>query len=159
MKGFRDLAPDADLPDRPNPYHQLRIDRKSPCAAIEGFQPLADAAEIDEPVNRPQHLIGRHMPLKTEAVKQRFLFTCLFTHDQAGPPVASESDYRQRGKWDSFNRIQRIPAVQRPIIHQCPNNALTPTSKYTCYRGRLLKLGSFEFYQVKPIFNGGEGGI
>jgi hypothetical protein len=88
-----------------HPQHQLRINRGSACVAIKRLQPFADIAKINEPINRPQHVIERNMPLKTKALKQRFLRTYLFTHHRANPPQPSESDHSQQSKREFFNRI------------------------------------------------------
>jgi hypothetical protein len=97
-----------------HPQHQLRIDRGSACIAVKGLQPLANIAEFNEPVNRPQHVVTRNMPLETEAVKQRFLRSGPLTHHRADPPDVSESDCRQQCKSEFFNSILALPAA-----HQC----------------------------------------
>jgi hypothetical protein len=41
---------------------------------------LAHAGQIDAPVDRPQHMVGRHMPLQAEAEEQRLLQHRPLTH-------------------------------------------------------------------------------
>jgi hypothetical protein len=64
-----------DVTHDQHPQHQFGIDRGPTHVAVKGLQPLAYAAKVNEPVNRPQHMIGRNMPFETEAVEQRRLPT------------------------------------------------------------------------------------
>ena len=87
--------------------------------AVERTQPLADIAKINKPVDRSQHVIGRHMPLETEAVKQRFLRPSPLAHHRAAPPPlvpATESDHHHRGKRDFFNGINNIADIKQPCL-------------------------------------------
>ncbi|PAV72877.1 hypothetical protein WR25_24559 [Diploscapter pachys] len=68
------LGPDAHaIADDEHPDHQLRIDRGATRVTIKGLQLLANARQVDEPVDRAQQMIRRHVPLQAEAVKQRLL--------------------------------------------------------------------------------------
>ncbi len=59
---------------------QLRVDRRPAHLAVERPQVRADARQVDKAVNRAQQVIGRHMPLKAELVKQRRLLGRPLTH-------------------------------------------------------------------------------
>ena len=68
------LGPDADaVADDQHPDHQLGIDRGPTGRAVERPQMLANARQVDEPVDRAQQMIRRNMPLQVEAVEQRLL--------------------------------------------------------------------------------------
>ena len=68
------LGADADaVADDQHPDHQLRIDRGPADLAVERPQMLARSGQIDEPVDRAQQVIGRHVPLEAELVEQRLL--------------------------------------------------------------------------------------
>jgi hypothetical protein len=57
------------IADNQHPDHQLRVDRGPPHVAVKRSEPIADAAKIDEPVDRPQQVIRRHVPLDAEPVE------------------------------------------------------------------------------------------
>ena len=65
-----------------HPDHQLGIDRGAPDLAVIGSQMLAEPAQIDEPVDRPQQVIRRHVILDAEAVEQRLLHHRSLAHHQ-----------------------------------------------------------------------------
>ena len=70
------------IADDQHPDHQFRIDRRPTHRAVERLQILADAVKIDEPINRTQQVIFRHMILNAEAVKQRLLHHRPLAHHQ-----------------------------------------------------------------------------
>jgi hypothetical protein len=43
---------------------QLRVDRRPSGCAVERCQVWPNLAELDEAVDRPQHMVGRHMLLE-----------------------------------------------------------------------------------------------
>ena len=68
------FGPDAEaVADDQHPDHQLGVDGRTTRRAIERLEMLPHLRQIDESVDRPQHVIGRDMLLQTEAVKQRLL--------------------------------------------------------------------------------------
>ena len=77
------LRPDAHaIAYQQHPDHQLGGDRGSTGRAVKRLQVLADAVQIDEPVNRAQQVIARHVILDAEAVKQRLLHHSPLAHHQ-----------------------------------------------------------------------------
>src|SRR3954454_9914423 len=52
--------------------------------AVERPQLLADVAEVHEPVDRPQQVIARHVPLEAELVEQRGLIGLALAHHALG---------------------------------------------------------------------------
>ena len=77
------LRPDAlEIAD-----HQLRIDRWSAGMAVKGLQLMADRAEVQQPVNPAQKMIGGDVILDAKSVKQRFL-NLLPTHHRLIPQPA-----------------------------------------------------------------------
>jgi hypothetical protein len=61
--------------DDQHPDHQLRINRGPTHIAVEWAELRSDVAKINEPVDRPQQVIRRRMPLKAEPVEQLRLIT------------------------------------------------------------------------------------
>ena len=75
------LGADAEaVPHQQHPDHQLGINRRSPHRAVVRLKVGPNARQIDEPVNRPQHVIARDMPFQAKAVKQRLLHHSPFAH-------------------------------------------------------------------------------
>lgn len=57
------LRSDAEaVPDQEHPDHQLRIDRGPPDVAVEGCQLSSKVLEVDEPIDRPQEVVGWDVP-------------------------------------------------------------------------------------------------
>jgi hypothetical protein len=52
------------IADQQHPDHQLRIDRRTPDLAIKWLQVSAGAGQLDEPIDRTQQVIGRHVPFE-----------------------------------------------------------------------------------------------
>jgi len=71
------LGPDAKaIPHQQHPNEQFGINRWAASMAVEIRQMRTDAAQVDEPINRPQEVILWDMILQRELVKQcrlRFL--------------------------------------------------------------------------------------
>ena len=68
------LGADAEaVADDQHPDHQLGIDRRPADRAVEGAKLPSQLDEVDEAIDRPQQMIGRHMPLERELVEQRSL--------------------------------------------------------------------------------------
>jgi hypothetical protein len=61
------------IADDQHPDHQLGIDRGPTGRTIERPQMFANARQVNEPVDRAQQVIRRHMPFQVEAVEQRLL--------------------------------------------------------------------------------------
>jgi hypothetical protein len=75
------LGPDPEaIADNQHPDQQLRIDRRSADRTVERGHMRPHAFKVHEPVDRSQHVIGRHMALKRELVKQRRLIDPPITH-------------------------------------------------------------------------------
>jgi hypothetical protein len=68
--------------DQQHPDHQLRGDRGTSDWAIECRQLPPQFAQLYEPIDRSQKMIGRNMPLKRELIEQSNLFNLLMpNHD------------------------------------------------------------------------------
>jgi hypothetical protein len=94
--------------DDQHPDHQLRVDRWTAHLAIIGPQVLADASEVDEPINRPQQMILRNVILKAEAVEQRFLHHRPLAHHLQSPAARkTESDQYDDFNTEFFNTIRQ----------------------------------------------------
>ena len=116
------LGADAErVTDDEHPDHQLGVDRWTPGLAVVRPQMIADARQIDEPVDRAQQVIRRNMILEAEAVKQRLLHHRPLAHHR---PVSRfdtsiESERHDDFKPEFFNTIRPIrrlasePAVCR----------------------------------------------
>ncbi len=63
-----------------HPDHQFGIDRGSANGAVEWSQLPPQLAELDEPVDRAQQMIGRNMPFERELIEQRSLFDLPMPH-------------------------------------------------------------------------------
>ena len=68
---------------------------------------LADAGQINEPVDRAQQVISRHMILEAEAVKQRLLHHRSLAHHQLVSRFGRsiESEHHHNFKREFFNTI------------------------------------------------------
>ena len=66
--------------DQQNPHEQFRINRRPAGRAVEWCKFTPNTRQIDEPVDRPQKMRGRHMPLELELVEQSRLVSLLRTH-------------------------------------------------------------------------------
>jgi hypothetical protein len=105
--------------DDQHPDHQLRINRGPAGVAIVGPQLLADAPEIDEPVDRPQQVIRRHVPLQAEPVEQLRLIRLALAHHRPGSHCPAGVNQRLRtNATESFSTLsvksgQRAPRIFR----------------------------------------------
>jgi hypothetical protein len=88
------------ITDDQHPDHQLGGDRGPSRLAIEGLQVLADAGQIDEPVDRTQQMVRRHVPLQAEAVEQRLLCYRPLSHHR---PVSRTCGNIESAPGDYFN--------------------------------------------------------
>ncbi len=80
------LRADAEaVADNQHPDHQLRIDRRTPHGAVERRELPPHLRQIDEAVDRPQEMIGRHMRIEREVVKKRTLFDLPRSHHRLSP--------------------------------------------------------------------------
>ena len=64
---------------------KLGIHRWPPDRAVERRQVRAQLAQVHEPINRPQHMIGRDVPLDRELVEQSPLCDLPFAHHRLRP--------------------------------------------------------------------------
>jgi hypothetical protein len=113
------LRPDAHaITDQQHPDHQFGIDRGATRRTIERLQVLANAVEIDEPVNRAQQVIARHMILDAEAVKQRLLHHRVLAHHHnvSACCASTESGLYAHRKQEFFNRIRPISVISLPRL-------------------------------------------
>ena len=74
------------VPHQQHPDHQLGINRRPTHRAVVRLKVDPNARQIDEPVNRPQHVIARDMPFQAKAVKQRLLHHSPFAHHRPRLP-------------------------------------------------------------------------
>jgi hypothetical protein len=66
----RHRAAHTGIREEPHLWHQqLRVDQRPARLAVVGPQVLSDAAQIDEPADRPQQVIHRQILLEPEAVE------------------------------------------------------------------------------------------
>ena len=74
---------------------------------------FADAGQIDEPVDRTQQVIARHMILDAEAVEQRLLHHRPLAHHRTVSAYLriTESGLQHDRKREFFNRIHPTQAV------------------------------------------------
>jgi hypothetical protein len=70
----------AAIADDQHPDQQLRVGRRSSGAAVERCQVWPNLAEVDEAVDRSQHMVGRHMLLERKLAKQNTLIDLPLTH-------------------------------------------------------------------------------
>jgi hypothetical protein len=68
------------IADDQHPNQQFRVDRWSSGCAVEWRQVWPNRAEVDEAVDRSQHMAGWHMLLERELVKQSTLIDLPLTH-------------------------------------------------------------------------------
>ena len=71
--------------DQQHPDHQLGINRRPADAAVEWRQVPPDLLKVDEPVDRPQQMVGGDMPFKRELIEQRSLFDLPMSHHDLQP--------------------------------------------------------------------------
>ena len=52
------------IADQQHPDYQLRVDRRTSDLAVEGLQVSAYPRQVNEPIDRAQHVLGRNVPLE-----------------------------------------------------------------------------------------------
>src|SRR3546814_13313863 len=75
--------------DDQHPYHQLGIDRRPTRLAVERPQLLANAAEVDETIDRAQQVISRATVLEPEDVESTLLHQRPPHHYPPSPAAAT----------------------------------------------------------------------
>jgi hypothetical protein len=103
------LGPDAEaVTDEEDADQQFGINRRAACRAIERRKMRSDVAEIDEPVDRAQHVIGRYVSLEAELVEQCVLNDLPLAHHRCVSSLddAIESLAQQRDKLGVFQQNQ-----------------------------------------------------
>jgi len=109
------LRPDAHaITDNQHPDHQLGIDRGPSSLAVERPQMLADAGQIDEPVNRTEQMICRNMSLQVEAVEQRFLRHRTLAHHR----LVSTCSQRIQSEQLNYFKAEFFNAIHPPADTQ-----------------------------------------
>src|SRR5580698_2054209 len=90
-----------------HPDHQFGIDRWPSHRAVKRGQLPPQLAEFDEPVDRPQKMIGRNVPLKRELIEQRSLFDLPRSHHDLQSCFSQRLNQRisSRATDDFFNTI------------------------------------------------------
>ena len=84
------LRADAEaVADDQHPDHQLRIDRRPPDLAVERRQLPPHLRQVDEAVDRPQQMVGRHMAIEREVVEQRALLDLPRSHHRLSPCLST----------------------------------------------------------------------
>jgi hypothetical protein len=98
-----------DIADQEHPDHQFRIDRGAADGAVERPEAGPDTGQVDEPVDRAQHVIARHMPIEIELVKQCRLHRPRAHPSSPNPPRFEriESGLHDASNADLFNGICR----------------------------------------------------
>ena len=102
------LGADAEaVADDQHPDHQLGIDRRPTHRAVEGGQLPPQLAKLDEPVDRPQQMIGRNVPFERELIEQSSLFDLPMSHHDLQSCLSQRLNQRisSRATADFFNRI------------------------------------------------------
>ena len=102
------LGADAErVADDQHADHQLGVDRRPPRLAVKGTQMLANARQVDEPVDRAQQVIRRDMILEAEAIKQGLLHHRPLAHHRPVSRIdrSIESDRHDNFKQEFFNTI------------------------------------------------------
>jgi hypothetical protein len=72
--------------DQQHADQQLRIDRGPPNRAVERRQSRPQLLQIYEAVDRPEHVLGRHVPIQRELVEQRRLIDPPLAHHRRISP-------------------------------------------------------------------------
>ena len=109
------LGADAErVADDQHADHQLGVDRRPPRLAVKGTQMLANARQVDEPVDRAQQVIRRDMILEAEAIKQGLLHHRPLAHHRPVSRIdrSIESDRHDNFKQEFFNTIGRYGTVR-----------------------------------------------
>ena len=84
------LRPDAHgVADQQHPGHQSWINRRWPGGAVERCQVLPDAGQVNEPIHRSEHMVGRHMRFNREFVEQSPLRFLPGPHHRRSPPTVT----------------------------------------------------------------------
>ncbi len=118
------LRPDTHaIADQQHADHQFGIDRRATGGAVERRKVSADVRQVNEPVNLPQHMIVRHMPVQVELIKQRRLWFLLQTHHciQSPKSPGKLNQPRTRQSSDFFNSIRTkraLATVERRTAYQ-----------------------------------------
>jgi hypothetical protein len=63
-----------------HPDHQLRVDRRPACLAVERRQLPPQLSQVHKAVYGPEQVVGRHMAIEREVVEQRALVDLPRTH-------------------------------------------------------------------------------
>src|SRR6266513_524951 len=75
------LRPDAEaIADNQYSDHQLGINRRPAHAAVKRRQLPPQTTKLNEPIDRPQPVIGRNVPFERELIEQRSLFDLPMSH-------------------------------------------------------------------------------
>jgi hypothetical protein len=61
------------IAQKQHPDHQFRVNRWTPVVTVVRSQQRPHVRQINKPVNRPQHVIARHILFNRELIKQRAL--------------------------------------------------------------------------------------
>jgi hypothetical protein len=104
--------------DHEHANHEFGIDRGPPDAAVVPGHALAHEAEIQQPVDLPQRVVGWDMILEAKDVEQRLRRSLPSHHRAASPqqPGTSESRHSHSFNRRVFHRNQTILVAQR--FHQ-----------------------------------------
>ena len=82
------------ITNQQHPYHQLRINRGTPCIAVERRQMLTQFAQVEHAVYLAQQVVLRSMIFEIEAVKELTLLSRTFSHHRDVPlHPSSRSDH------------------------------------------------------------------
>jgi hypothetical protein len=106
------------IADQEHPDHQLRIDRGPPDVAVERRQLPPQVLKVDEPIDRPQEMVGWDVPFKRELIEQRSLLDLPMPHhdlqscqldrlNHRYPCVATADFFNEIGQLETSGLIYR----------------------------------------------------
>jgi hypothetical protein len=102
------------IADQKHPDHQLRIDRGPPDVAVERRQLPPQVLKVDEPIDRPQEMVGWDVPFKRELIEQRSLLDLPMPHHDLQSCQLDRLNHRYPcvATADFFNEIGQKPTYR-----------------------------------------------
>src|SRR5665213_1647557 len=88
-------------------HHQFGIDRRPTDGAVEGSQLPPQLSKLDEPVDRPQQMIGRNVSFERKLVEQSSLIDLPMSHHDLQSCLSQRLNQRisSRATADFFNKV------------------------------------------------------
>jgi hypothetical protein len=111
------------IADNQHSDQQFRIDRGTARRTIECRQMRPHPIEINEPINRPKHVVGRHVPIQRKLVKKCRLIDLPFAHHETHSRLRclSESALLTVHKLEFFNTIGHERTSANIRLARTPN--------------------------------------